>query len=202
MERRLAHSLLVIVAFVALAWLLCACSSLVPTTRSESAATRIADNAATKASTEFAGRVEFEPQPTVVVIDGEGRMPGRVEVRPAPRIVDTTASAHNNSEARSRDAVSSMLSVSIPLGVRLVLIGLGLIVVLIALRLAYSYVRKTAFGLAVSKADAMLSAKIRSYRARAIDSNATPDDKAFYATEIAEIESERGKLAASTKEAK
>lgn len=200
MERRLAHSLLVIVAFVALAWLLCACSSLVPTTRSESAATRIADNAATKASTEFAGRVEFEPQPTVVVIDGERHVPGRVEVRPAPRVVDTTASAHNNSEARSRDAVSSMLSVSIPLGVRLVLIGLGIIAVVLAFRYAYRSVRATALGEVVKHADDVLAAKVRSYRARSIDTSATLDDKVFFAAETAELESDRGRLAKTAKE--
>lgn len=174
--------------------LLPACSTFVPSTRENTAAHKVADNASTRANAEFVGRVQFDPEPTVEVIEG-AKGHTTVRVTPQPRVVDTKATSVSSGRADTEENATTLSSVNIPLGVKLILLGLGIIAVVFGLRWAYRAIKTTAFGAAITKADAVLSNKIRSYRARAVDTTATADDKAFYASEIAEMEAERGKLA-------
>lgn len=170
------------------------CSTFIPTTRDNTAAHKVADNASTKANAEFVGKVQFDPEPTVEVLeDAKGHT--TVRVTPQPRVVEAKAVSGSAQKANTSEDATTLSSVKIPLGVKLILIGIGIVAVVFGLKWAYNAVRATAIGTAITKADAVLSNKIRSYRARAIDSTATADDKVFFASEIAEIESERGKLA-------
>lgn len=174
--------------------LLAGCSTFVPSTRENTAAHKVADNASTKANAEFVGTVQYDPEPTVEVIDA-GKKGTTVRITPQPRVVETKAVSVAAGKAAIHEDATTVNSVNIPLGVKLILLAIGIVGVIFALKWAYNAIRATAIGQAIGKGDAFLANRIRSYRARASDSSATTDDKAFYASEIAELESERARLA-------
>lgn len=101
--------------------------------------------------------------------------------------------SHDASNAGSKDAAFGTSVVSIPLGVKLALIGFGIILITAGTLFAWRYLKATWLGHGIQLADGLLAAQIRKVRERMV--NAPPDIAAKHAHDIAELEAERGKLA-------
>jgi hypothetical protein len=90
-------------------------------------------------------------------------------------------------------ATQSESSTTIPLGVKITLIALGLILLVVAVRMIQRSVRGTAIGQAIDVADAALKRRIESWRDRAVTST-NPTEIAVAERELSQLEAERGKL--------
>lgn len=111
-------------------------------------------------------------------------------IRETLRIHDSS-----NSGAGSHDAAAGTSISSIPFGVKLILIGIGVLVILGALILAWRYVKTTAVGQGISLGDTVLANHIKKLRDRASLST-NPAETAVHQMDIASLEAERGKLQA------
>lgn len=123
----------------------------------------------------------FEMSPALT---NSGRVHEQVEI--------TTSSA---TDAGSKSNLSGSSSVTIPLGVKLGLAGLGLLVLVVAVRYAWTHLKGTAVGQGIALADDWLARRIRDARSKA---QTTTDQGELLKlnAEIAELEAERGRNAA------
>lgn len=176
--------------------LLAGCSSLVPTSRQENAATRVSDSATSKAGFEYAGTISPAFWPSVTV-SNIGK--GHVEVT-MPQNFQANASSEIDAKAGSKDGFNYALIKQIPLGVRIILIAVGiasLLAVWLVIR-RYSVAAKAAGDIAdrrvaeaIKKADTALAAAIERNRTRAMVSNDDKETKVA-AVEVASLERARG----------
>lgn len=190
-----------LIAFFALFLALSGCGTVVPTQRQENAATRVADQSGGKSQFEYATRIHpsFWPEVTVSNI-------GKGTVRVVPPLnVDTTLTSEMEAKAGSRDIWSFSLIQTIPLGVRLILLAIGLIMLM---AVAWYLFRKFRFlsvakevadrraAEAIAKADQAFSDMADKARERAVVAN-DPKEAAVAALETARVEKARGKLRAA-----
>jgi hypothetical protein len=189
---------------IALALLLTTgCGTLVPTERSNQSAVETADRLSARQSENFrriveGNKVESHELPPVK-IGGLGNKveltienPPQAEHQPSPPYrEETTYSANNQSESTSALESITKFESTIPLGVKLTLIGIGIVVVILAIRMALksSAAATAAFG----AADQSLAGIIRGLRSEATTST-DPHDLAWLNNKVAELESERGRL--------
>jgi hypothetical protein len=193
---------------IALALLLTTgCGTLVPTERSNQSAVETADRLSARQSETFrriveGTKVESHELPPVK-IGGLGNKveltienPPAQEFQPYPPVSapyreETTYSANNQSESKSAlDSITKFES-TIPLGVKLTLLGLGIVVVIWAIK--YALNASAAGKAAFSAADQSLASIIRGLRSEATTST-DPLDLAWLNNKVAELESERGRL--------
>lgn len=184
------------VIFVLCIALLVGCSSLVPTSRQENAATRVSDSATSKAGFEYAGTISPAFWPSVTVSNiGKGSV--SVEM---PQNYRANVSSDINAKAGSKDWFDYSFVQQIPMGVRILLVALGLgalLAVWLVIR-RYSVAAKTAGDIAdrrvaeaIKKADTALAAAIERNRSRAMVSNDDKETKVA-AVEVASLERARG----------
>lgn len=184
------------VIFVLCIVLLVGCSSLVPTSRQENAATRVSDSATSKAGFEYAGTLSpaFWADVTVSNI-GKGSVSVTM-----PKNYTANASSEIDAKAGSKDGFNYALIKQIPLGVRILLVALGvgaLLAVWLVIR-RYSMAARAAGDVAdrrvaeaIKKADTALSSAIERNRTRAMVSNDDKETKVA-AVEVASLERARG----------
>lgn len=186
---------------VGLALVFSGCASLVPTSRKENAATRVTDSAASKAGFDYALKVDPKFWPSVTV-SNIGK--GSVAVS-APAAYEATITSSIDAKAGSKDWFDYSFIQQIPLGVRILLVALGLAALGAVIWAArrYSVAIKAATDIAdrrvaqvANKADEALAAAIDRNRTRAMVST-DPKEAAIAATEVASIEKARGILKGS-----
>lgn len=183
-------------ALLLAAVLLAGCSSLVPTSRQENAATRVSDSATSKAGFEYAGRISPAFWPSVTV-SNIGR--GHVEVQ-MPQNYTATVRNDIDAKAGSKDWFDYSFMKQIPLGIRILFIALGLASLLAVWWVIrkYSVAARAAGDVAdrrvaeaIKKADAALASAIERNRTRAMVSK--DDQEMKVATvEVASLERARG----------
>lgn len=182
---------------VILAMLLVGCGSLVPTERQQSQSVKSTEALAVEQERTIQ-RV-FEVTPGLALADQEEvrRVPGKPISHEAPATVSERVSyiskTKTGADTDSKSEGSS--ETSIPLGVKIALVGIGLLILVFALKSLVAWAKGTAIGQAAGYADDMLREVIRRKRAEAAQST----DTAFIArvqAEIAELEADRGRLAA------
>lgn len=182
--------------FVLCIALLAGCSSLVPTSRQENAATRVSDSATSKAGFEYAGTISPAFWPSVTV-SNIGK--GHVEVT-MPQNYQANTSSEIDAKAGSKDGFNYALIKQIPLGVRIILIAVGLgalLAVWLVIR-RYSVAAKAAGDIAdrrvaeaIKKADTALASAIERNRTRAMVTDSDMEAKVA-AVEVASLERARG----------
>lgn len=194
---RLAIANLSLVAF-----LLCGgCGSLVPSSRKENAATKVADNAENRSGFEMAGKMspEFWPEVTASNI-GKGTFSVRM-----PANYDVSVKSDNKGSAGSKDWFDYSFVSQIPLGVRIILIAIGLFMLLgfawllrkksVAAKVATDIADRRVADMA-AKADRAMASAIERNRTKAMTAS-DPKETAVAAIEVASLERERGILKAS-----
>jgi predicted extracellular nuclease len=117
-----------------------------------------------------------------------------------PVYEQTHVESKSSQNAGSKDAASGESSVSIPFGVKIGLVGVGLIVCVVGIKFLVSAAKNTAAGQAVSVFDGMLSNYLQSWRTHA-QTTTDPHEMAEANAEIAELEAMRGKLRTAFKRA-
>jgi hypothetical protein len=139
------------------------------------------------------------PTPSVVVKDAEAKAPSVVaQVAPAvdskPELYreETTYTSTSDQIAASNDDAKAKLEMTIPMGVKLILLGVGLLICIYAIAVA----RKSSASVnaAFQMADGVLSNRIRAMRDMALTST-EPSKIAELQTQIAALESDRGRMA-------
>jgi hypothetical protein len=113
----------------------------------------------------------------------------------APSVRETLRVQESSGQnAGSHDFAKGTSASTIPFGVKLILAGVGIFIVVAALLYAWKSVKTTAVGQGISLGDAILSNQISKLRSRA--SVATdPAIAAQHLADVADLESQRGKLA-------
>lgn len=178
------------------ALILAGCGTLVPTSRQENAATRVSDSATSKAGFEYAGTISPAFWPSVTVSNiGKGSV--SVEM---PQNYRATVSSEIDAKAGSKDWFDYSFVKQIPMGVRIILIavGLGLLLAFWLVLRRYSVAAKAAGDVAdrrvaeaIKKADSALAAAIERNRTRAMISGDDKETKVA-AVEVASLERARG----------
>lgn len=110
-----------------------------------------------------------------------------------PYFRETEASAGAGVNASSNSDAHTEQATSIPLGVKLTLIGIGLAAIVGALVFAWKHIRTTALGQGIAAADSILANRIRAARARATTSR-DAEEIAKAMAEVADLEAERGRI--------
>lgn len=177
--------------------LLCGCGTLVPKESQKSQSVQATENLGTESERTIRRVLEVTPQ------IGHGlkiQKDGIVTTYDLPAALkeDLTMTTASRTGAGSTSKAEGSLISSIPLGVKLALIGIGIAAIVAALAMAWKYVKNTALGQGISLGDEILQNKIRTKRAAAM---AATDAKeiAQHNAEIAEMEAERGRLAAKAR---
>lgn len=204
--------------FLVITWQGCA---LIPTERKKTNTQQTADNVAAQVSHTFervtTGRPAPQPAPVVnvapaapapVTVSGSSNVvtitapsaPASSIQNPAPSIqptepfvesVKVTSATDLETKSKSDDRTTS--AVSIPLGVKIGLIGVGLLLLVLGFKALSNYLRGTAAGAMLNVADAALKRRIDAWETRARLST-DPAEIANAAAELRELEAERGKL--------
>lgn len=170
----------------------------VPVTRSQTAATRVADSITNSAALNVSRVVEGTapaPAPNVTVSGSSNTVTITPPAPPAGTYkTATTVSQSASAAAVSQDAANSEWKTAIPWGVSLILAGVGILVIVFAIRKVRQ--SSTAVNAAFATADGMIAARIRAWRERATVST----DNAEIAQlngQIAAAEADRGRLAST-----
>lgn len=205
----LAVALAIIGVHIAAVMLLSGCS-LVPTEKQQSQSVKSTEAISTSHDRTIERALEVTPEYgmkvsnagtiTVRDLNSPPQAPQTVSIVPlAPSVRETlTIRESSGQNAGSHDTAAGTSITSIPFGVKIVLIGIGILILTFSLIFAWRYVKTTAVGQGINLGDAILSSHIKKLRDRAI--NATdPAVKAQHMADIAELESERGKTAALAK---
>lgn len=172
---------------VVMVFWLTGCSALVPSERQKSESVRASQDISTE-SEKTIERV-FSATPQAVQQWGTG-----VVSHPLPDIYEQVKlTSRTATDAGSRESARGSFSSTIPLAVKLVLGGIGLFIIIFALKLGWSYIKSTGAGEALSLGDAVLAQQVRKLRERALTAT-DPTAKAQIAHDMAELEAERGKL--------
>lgn len=107
---------------------------------------------------------------------------------------DLTFETVTRTGAGSKASAAGSSEISIPLFVKIIGLAIGLVLLALAVWWLWGFLRTTAFGQGISLADDMAARQIRKLRERAVLADDAAE-KAKLATDIADLESERGKLA-------
>lgn len=170
--------------------LLAGCRSLVPTSRQENAATRVADSANSKAAFEFAGKIHPSNWPSVTV-SNIGK--GTVSIA-TPPAVESNAKQTVGASAGSRDRSIYEMSLTIPLFVKIIGIAIGLVLLLFAIKSWVAYIKKSATGRALLVNDRLFADQIDKVSAK-LATSVNPQTNAELLVERADLEKKRGKNA-------
>lgn len=177
------------ITLVAVSSMLVGCGTMVPQQRQETATSRYVDTLGQKSVGEFAGKIDPSFWPSVTVSNiGKGSVSVAM---PAHKEVNATVSSKG--QAGSQDFLSWDSIVSIPLGVKLILLAMGIYGVVMVLK----YVRKSSASVnaAWQAADQSLARQITKLRNRATTTS-NPMEMAQLNADISDAEAERGKMAA------
>lgn len=117
-----------------------------------------------------------------------------VIVTPAAIREQVEVTTQSSTDGGSIDSARGKTEVSIPMGVKLALLGIGLAILIGALVWGWKYVKTTAFGQAIEVADMALANQIRVLREK-VAASIDPKEHAETQARIASLEAERGKLA-------
>lgn len=99
---------------------------------------------------------------------------------------------NSDSKDKGTSASSFMKESTIPLGVNLALLGIGILIVMYAIK--YARASSLSANAAYTAVDSALAEQIRAFRAKAITAT-DPQTITLLQSQIAEMESQRGKLA-------
>lgn len=177
-----------IISLLLLACLLSGCTSLLPHERKQQVAIESAGRLSVESQTQLTKQVENAPPPVNVTSSGQSNT---VSVVVLPTKTTTTATQSSGQTARSTDHDFGSLASSIPAGVKLILLAIGVILFLGIIW----YVRRSsaAANAAFSAADSALARQIDKLTSSAtVESD--PVKIAHYASLRADLEKERGKL--------
>lgn len=193
------------------------CGSLIPTERQQSQSVKSTEALATDQErtirrilevtpgiplgaesviTRSAGALASESTPTRSATGkSAGANPAASTVAQVPVQIreDLYYDSRSKTGAGSQASAAGNLSVSIPLGVKLALIGVGIAAIAGAIWGAWRLAKNTAIGQAVALVDSTIAQKIRTKREAATLAK-DPDTIAKLQAEIAEAEAERGRL--------
>lgn len=184
------------------------CGMLLPSTRNRGQSAQESSRAVATQEQTLSRVVKGTPKPDITVggwgnkVEFVGRLPAEPEVRgidvpyasPQAEPYSEQTEFHSSlATDHDSEASGSFLSkTTIPMGVNLMLLAAGILAVLFAVRMARN--SSAAANVAFQTADAGLASMIRSLRDRAAVST-DPGRIADYQTQIAELESQRGRLA-------
>jgi hypothetical protein len=192
--------------------------SLLPTSKTQSEAVKAADSLSTQSQQTFRKVTTGTPAPTGPAVRVGGiwnrvTLPG---VSPAPEVVKVAPggvyapsqapvasalppfqetvefTAGSDQTVASKSSAKGTLDVSIPMGVKIGLVGVGLILLAWGVRTIRA--SSAAVNAAYGAADATLASRIRSWREKAVTAT-DPTEIAKLQSNIAELEADRGKLA-------
>ena len=107
-------------------------------------------------------------------------------------------SSKSSTDAGTKTNANGTFSQTIPLGVKLTLIGIGIIAIVFGLSFAWKRLKVTAIGQGISLADDVLAGQIRKIRNRA-QTSTDPSEIARLNADIADLESERGRTIARSR---
>jgi hypothetical protein len=206
MKTRLSFGLLALVA---------GCGTLVPSEKKASESVKSTEAIATAQNQTIKRTMEVVPEmakqitsrtvyrtlpDTKTSSSGDASVPpaqGWIETDSPPTIrerleIKTETSTDAGTKAQAQGSTEN----SIPLGVKIGLLGVGILILTFALIWAWRYVKTTGFGAAISLADDALAAQIRGLRTKAI-STTDAKEQATTLAHLAELEATRGRLANS-----
>lgn len=165
--------------------------TLIPSERTNQASVKATDHISAENSVSAHRQIQPEvPMAEFRTYDGTNKI--SEVVLPGAAVAATTKST-SGQNAFSRGDLSGTNAVSIPLGSKLILIGVGLLAIIGALLLAWKYVKSTSVGAGIQLGDQILKRQID----RLYDRVATSSDKKEQAgilNDIASLEADRGKL--------
>lgn len=170
----------------------CGCS-LLPTERQRSEAVKATEAIATTSERTTERTLEITPASAFEVYATAASNAPAVAQLPLVR-EQTRVTTRTDTGAGSRNSANGSTSVSIPMGVKIGLLGIGILILGGALAWAWRYVKSTAFGQGASLVHDLAARQIRKLRDRAALST-DPTEQARLQVDIAELEAERGKLA-------
>lgn len=210
--------------------LLCGCS-MMPATKHESAATKAADSIANQQSMTVEKTVELQAPTLTAFVPQPGTEPQQIKMASPSAILEAPVqsvmpssyissgqgyrssvkvTSASGQTAGSNTAADSAFSITLPLGVKLILLALGIILFIVAIWLAKRSSPAVAAAVsagergiagAVKAADQVISTQIQTLRSRAMKAT-DPSEIAIHATDIARLEGDRGRLAKDATEAK
>lgn len=184
------------------------CGTLVPTERSKQSAVETADRLSARQSENYRRVIEGDKVQShelpPVKIGGLGNKveltienPPQPEYQPYPPVAHTPyreeTTYSSTGESKSNSALESItkFETSIPLGVKLAILGIGIVAVVLAIR--YAINASAAGKAAASAADQSLANIIRGLRSEATTEE-NPKEMAWLNNKVAELEAERGRL--------
>lgn len=188
-------------------FLLAGCGSLLPQERKESTSVKGTENLGSQQTERFTRATQGERTPVPVVtpapnltVSGTNNHVDVSYSPPAPAQRPTVSSGFTETveydqkgkqSAASTEDMSSFLGVTIPLGVKLALLAAGIFALIYAFRAVKN--SSAAAKAAFETGDGVLAQHINRLRDRAIKTT-DPKEAAAYMTDIASLESERGRL--------
>ena len=194
LSRRLAALFIAATLAVIILTLLAGCGSLVPSERMKSQSVQAAENLGSQQERTIRRVLEVTPQSALVTA-----RTGTVAVVSQPSVKETISiESKSSSDAGSTDRSTGTTATTMPYGVKVGLLGAGVLLLVVALRFAWASLRTTAVGEGIAAGDAALAAYIRSKRAEATTST-DPATIARTMGEVASLEAERGRLAAAAR---
>lgn len=186
------------------------CGTLVPSERKASEAVKSSEAIATAQNQTITRTIEVVPEmakqiaskPQVVYVHPKNV--SNTNVADTPVYLQTDApptirerleiKTEATTDAGSKDQARGSTENSIPLGVKIGLLGAGILILTFALVWAWRYVKTTGFGAAISLADDAIASQIRALRTKAVSTTDAKEQAAMLA-HIAELEATRGRLA-------
>jgi hypothetical protein len=187
---------------ISLCLLLAGCSTMLPSKRTENASVKTADSIATQQTL----TVEKIIESTEVPVSISGSSNAVVRILPAgPGLSEDSPPAYKSTlrvtsgavqSGGSSENATSRFSISLPTGVKLILLAIGILLLVVAGVIAKRAIANTAAGQAIGLADAFLANRIRALRERVMHST-DAEELARVNAEIAGLESDRGRLLAS-----
>mgnify|MGYP001576748295 CR=1 FL=1 len=188
------------------------CGTLIPKESNEQAAIRATDSIATQNSVESHRQIQPEIPSAEVITYNNEKVASKITL-PAAR-QDILTKSESSQGANSKGSLMGGSSVSIPLGVKIILIALGIgslaAVVFGIIKYAKSQSPAIAAALsladraakeAITRADQVLAKEVQKHRDEAIAAK-TAEDQLWHQTQIANLETERGKLVNSVNNVK
>lgn len=163
---------------VLLVSLMAGCSALVPTESQKSQSVKATEALAAQSHMTIRRALETGPSATT----------NSVPIREHLEIEATTSQ-----DAGTRSSASGFFSSTIPAGVKLAILAVALGMLGALAMIGWRYLKSTALGQAISLADDHFAARIRALRQKA-QTSLDPMEIAKVTTEIADLESDRGKL--------
>jgi hypothetical protein len=171
------------------------CGSLIPSERKSSESVKASEAIATAQNQTVRRTLEVVPEMANKIAQW-GSNVSSVSLPAIREQVEVISSSDSN--AGTKEQAFGSNAVSIPLGVKLGLIGVGIAIIVGALLFAWRSVKSTSFGQGLALADEALARQVRSWRNYAATVR-DPEEQSEANAEIAELEAERGRLATQKK---